>query len=581
MPKKTYGYSNFWISICLAAAVLAIYWPVYKFDFIRHYDDGAYVVNNRHIQTGVNFKTFAWAFTSGRASNWHPLTWISHTIDYQLFGKWPGGHHLVNVLFHFANTILLFYLLKKTTSTLWPSFFVAAAFAVHPLHVESVAFIAERKDVLSTLFWFLTMIAYVNYTDMIKIKKNAEIVIARQLTPAQAGEAISNLKWYAFSLAFFIFGLMSKPMLVTVPFVLLLIDYWPLERKYSKKLIFEKIPFFILAAASCVITYMVQQHGGAMETGESFGLGVKISNAAFSYTTYILKMFYPAGLAVLYPHPGNINILKAVLSIILLMMISVLLIYFSRKHKFFGAGWLWFLGTLVPVIGIVQVGPQAMADRYTYVPYVGLFIILAFSAKEFLSKQNRICVSIILLVIWGFIASAQVSCWQNDETLYVNTLRNTENNHIILGNYVNYLIDNNRIDEAIAKSQELLKIKPDSYQAYCNYGAVLLQTGKIDEAAKQFKLALKYKPDLAQAYFNLALVSRHKGRLEEAVQYYNDAIRAKPDYIDAYICLGLALNEMNKKDDAIKIFRTGLQIAPDNSILNKELKAALQKHETK
>lgn len=558
MPKKTYGYSNFWISICLAAAVLAVYWPVYKFDFIRHYDDGAYVVNNRHIQTGVNFKTFAWAFTTGRASNWHPITWISHTIDYQLFGKWPGGHHLINVLFHIVNTILLFYFLKKTTSALWPSFFVAAAFAIHPLHIESVAFIAERKDVLSTFFWFLTMIAYVNYI------KNQKI------------------KWYALSLTFFILGLMSKPMLVTVPFVLLLIDYWPLERKYSKKLLIEKIPFFVLAASSCVITYMVQQHGGAMETGESFGLNIRINNAAISYANYIQKMFMPICLAVLYPHPGNeLNRLAANICALAIITISIYFIYVLKKHKFFAFGWLWFLGTLVPVIGIVQVGPQAMADRYTYVPYVGLFIILAFSAKEFLSKQNRICLSIILLLIWGFIASAQVSCWKNDETLYTNTLRNTKNNHIILGNYVNYLIDNNRINEAIAKSQELLEIKPDSYQAYCNYGAILLQTGEIDEAAKQFKLALRYKPDLAQAYFNLALVSRHKGSLEEAVVYYNDAIRAKPDYIDAYICLGLTLNDMNKQDDAIKIFRTGLQIAPDNSILNKELKEALQKNETK
>ncbi|HBG25918.1 MAG: hypothetical protein A2Y10_00685 [Planctomycetes bacterium GWF2_41_51] len=557
MPAKTNRYSTMWISICLAAAVIAVYWPVYKFDFIRHYDDGVYVINNKNIHTGLNLKTIKWASTAGLASNWHPLTWLSHTIDYQLFQKWAGGHHLTNVLFHLANTILLFYLLKKITSSLWPSFFIAAAFALHPLHVESVAWIAERKDVLSTFFWILTMLAYVNYA------KNPKI------------------KWYLAAIILFALGLMSKPMLVTLPFVLLLLDYWPLERKFSRGLFLEKIPFFILAVSSCVITYMVQRRGGAMESGESFGLCTRIYNAAVSYATYIVKMIYPVGLAVLYPHPGNINILKIALSFLVLIVLSIIFIYALRKHKFFTVGWLWFLGALVPVIGIVQVGPQAMADRYTYVPYIGLFIILAFSAKEFLSKQNRISLSIILLLIWGFIASGQVSCWKNDETLYTNTLRNTKNNHIIMGNYINYLIGQNRFDEAIMQSHELLKMKPDSFQAYCNFGAVLLQTGRIDEAGEQFKLALKYKPDLAQAYFNLALVARHKGNMQEAAAYYYDTIKIKPDYVDAYICLGITLNEMNQTDEAVKAYQTGLQIEPDNSILKKELNVALQKNEKK
>lgn len=544
------------ICVCLAAMIIAVYWPVYKHQFIS-YDDGTYIVNNQNIKT-LNYQTICWAFKTQYAANWHPLTWLSLAIDYHLFKNWAGGFHIVNVIFHILNTILLFYLFKYLTNKIGTSFFIAAAFALHPLHVESVAWVVERKDVLSMFFWILTMIAYVQYAKSLKIK------------------------WYVVSLVLFIFGLMAKPMLVTLPFVLLLLDYWPLERKFSFRLLTEKIPFFVLSVCSSIITFIAQRNYGAMESGETFGLFLRISNAVNAYVFYITKTILPIHLAVLYPHPGNgLTLFKAVMCALLLIAISILFIYLLRKYKFFTFGWLWFLGTLVPVIGLVQVGPQAYADRYSYVPLIGLFVVIAFSAKEFLSKQNSICLAVIILLLWSFMASGWLECWKNDETLYTATLRNTENNHIILGNYINYLMSQKRFDEAIEKSGELLKMKPDSYQGHCNLGAMMFQKGRLDESQEQFKLAVKYKPDLAQGYFNLALVCREKKDFQQAILYYNEAIKLKPDYIDAYFCLGLTYEDLNQFEQAIEIYKAALKIEPNNQRLRYELESTSKKIESK
>jgi Tfp pilus assembly protein PilF len=544
------------ISICLALTVLIIYSPLQKFSFVS-FDDATYVKDNPHVKAPLSLETLRWAFTSNDSANWHPLTWLSLAIDYQVFKNWAGGFHLVNILFHILNTILLFYLFKYMTNLLWPGFFIAAAFALHPMHVESVAWIAERKDVLSTFFWFLTMIAYVKF---VKDRK---------------------IKWYLSALTFFIFGLLSKPMLVTLPLVLLLIDYWPLERKFSIGLLVEKIPFFVFSVISSIITFIVQRNYGAMSLSQSFGFLIRIYNAVAAYSIYIWKMIWPVHLAILYPHPGNnISRYQVILSAILLIVIFIC-IFILRKHKFFTVGALWFIGTLVPVIGIIQVGNQAYADRYTYIPYIGLFIIIAFSARQLISKRIYVSLSLVVLTAWSIASANQVQVWKNDETLSVNALQNTKNNHVVLGNYINYLIDINRIDEAIEQSYKLLQMKPDSYQAHCNLGAILYKQGKMDEAAEQFKLAFKYKPDLAPALFNLALVSMNKGNPQEAVAYCRQAIKIQPDYTAAYLCLGMSLVDLNKIDEAVKVFQDGLKIEPGNSMLKNELDSAMKKYESK
>ncbi|MEN6387253.1 MAG: tetratricopeptide repeat protein [Phycisphaerales bacterium] len=600
---RTQGQSNgryaLLISVCLAAVVFIIYSPVHKFSFIS-FDDHTYAAYNPHVKSPLSFETLRWAFTSKDTGNWHPLTWLSLTLDYQLFKNWAGGYHLVNVFYHILNTIILFYLFKYMTNLLWASFFIAGAFALHPMHVESVAWIAERKDVLSAFFWLLTMLAYVKYVKNIGQTHGS-----------------APTKFYIASLALFALGLMAKPMLVTLPFVLLLIDYWPLERKlniFSAKLKFkglrlprlsadslamtekslerqsdlfasnvliEKIPFFILSIVSSVITFIVQDKHGAMSLGHSVSLIMRIYNAVVSYAIYIWKMIWPAKLAILYPHPVDaISRQQVMLSGILLIVIIVSIIIL-RKHKFFAVGCLWFMGTLVPVIGIVQVGSQAYADRYTYIPYIGLFVIAAFTARKFLSAGKCVLFSIIILAAWSIASANQIGKWKNDETVFTNALANTKNNHVILGNYINYLIDRNRTDEAIAQSYVLLKMKPDSYQAHCNLGAILFQAGKMQEAREHFELAVKYKPDLAQGYYNLALVARNEGDFSQAISYCNQAIKLQSDYTAAYVCLGMTYSDSNNINEAVKVLKRGLEIEPGNSMLKNELEIALRKYETK
>jgi Tfp pilus assembly protein PilF len=546
---------NILICVCLAVSVIAVYAPVYKYTFIS-FDDYTYVVQNVHIRAGL-IQTARWAMTATEASNWHPLTWMSLALDYQFFKTHAGGYHVVNVLYHIINTLLLFYFLKYLTGAIWPSVFIAAAFALHPLHVESVAWISERKDVLSTMFWLLTMLAYVKY---VKDKK---------------------IKWYLSAIVLFILGLMSKPMLVTLPFVLLLIDYWPLERKISLRPLVEKIPFFLLSLTSCGVTFIVQRDFGSMTFGESFGLKTRICNSAVAYSTYLWKMIWPTKLAVLYPHPGDeLSKYQIAFSVLLLVVIFVCIIAL-RKYKFFTVGWLWYFVTLIPVIGLVQVGSQAYADRYTYIPLIGVFVIIAFSSMQYLSRRNCVFLSMLLLVCWAVVAGRQVRYWQNDETLFTNALRNTKNNEVVLGNYINYLIDKNRINEAIQKSNELLKMNPESYQAHNHLGIIMIQRNKFDEAEKHFALAVKYNPKLAQGYLNLGLVASYKKNTDAAIEYFQQAIKAKPDYMDAYICLAITLNNLNRADEAAEICRAGLRIEPNNEVLQRQLNLALTKNEKK
>ncbi|MDD5133998.1 MAG: tetratricopeptide repeat protein [Phycisphaerae bacterium] len=516
---------------------------MYSYDFVK-YDDNTYITDNVNIQSGFNWESFGWAFTSGYASNWHPVTWLSHIADYQLFKDWAGGYHLVNVLFHILNTVILFYVLAQMTGAVWPSAFVAAAFALHPLHIESVAWVAERKDVLSTFFLLLTIWAYTNYVKNLKVK------------------------WYLAAFAMFAMGLMSKPMLVTVPFVLLLLDYWPLQRKISYRLAIEKIPFFICSIGSCIVTFLVQQKGGAMVIIESFGPATRINNAVVSYIIYIVKMIWPVRLAVLYPHPGSsLSAVKIIICASLLVLISIYFIYIARRHKFFAVGWLWYLGMLVPVIGLVQVGAQAMADRYTYMTLTGLFIIIAWSAKEFVPRRRYgilVLSAAAILISSAVTAGSQLRYWKNSLTLFEHTLGVTENNYFILSNQAAYLNETGRFDEAIGLFNKLLKIRPNSAETHNNLGNALAHIGKIQQAIEHYNLAIKYKPELSEAYRNLANTLKNNGRLEEAVSYYEQALKIKPNNIETYLALAATFNELNRFDQSMEYCYKILAIDRDN-----------------
>ena len=354
------------ICLTLILTTLAVFYQVCTYDFVN-FDDAEYIYENPNIQAGITPEAIKWAFTTGRANNWHPLTWLSHMLDWQLFGPNPGGHHLTNLIFHIANTLLLFVVLKQMTGAIWPSAFVAALFALHPLHVESVAWVAERKDVLSTFFWILTMWAYVRYVRRPKIVSYLLVVV------------------------FFVLGLISKPMLVTLPFVLLLLDYWPLDRLNPKRpkvsLLIEKVPLFVMVLASCIVTFIVQSKSGAMLSGKSYSLLIRLANAFISYLQYITKMIWPVRLTMFYPHPGpNVSILYGIISAVFLLVVTIFIFQFAANRRYLVTGWFWYLGTLVPVIGLVQVGDQAMADRYSYITLTGLFIIIAWGLPELLGK---------------------------------------------------------------------------------------------------------------------------------------------------------------------------------------------------
>lgn len=554
-PRKKLNQSDksVWIYIGLIAAIIIVYWPVYKYEFIT-YDDNVYVTANKNVQQGFSPRILKWLFTSDYSSNWHPLTWMSHILDWNLYNDWAGGHHITNVLFHIFNTILLFYFLKKATSSLWPSAFVAAAFALHPLHIESVAWVAERKDVLSTFFWLLTMIAYLYYV------KN------------------SKIKWYAAAITLFILGLMSKPMVVSLPFVLLLLDYWPFEMKFSKRLIIEKIPFFILSAASSVITFIFQQRTGAVTEVKSFGFETRAGNIIVSYAEYLYKTILPIDLAVLYQYPvAGVPVWKILISAFVLILLSGVVIWYGRKRKYIIFGWLWYLGTLVPVIGFIQIGAHAMADRYTYIPLIGIFIAIAFTAKEFYPKYKK---ALYFFAAFSLISLTAVSCnqiryWKDSLSLFAHTLKVTKKNYIILSNYAACLKDAHRYDEAIKYTLKLLDGKPDSPENHNNLGSLYYETGRPDEAIEQFQLALKYKPAFPQAYYNLAIILAKQNKTEDAISCYQKAIELKPDYIEAYLNYAILLNQLRRFEEAIPVCNKGLQVEPDNVFLHGHLAMAL------
>jgi hypothetical protein len=504
----------------LALAVLVVFWPALRCGFVS-YDDPGYVTSNPDIQRGLNGPSLRWALTTGCCANWHPVTWISHILDYQLYGPEPAGHHLTSLLLHLASAVLFFLLLNRMTGALWPSAFVAAMFALHPLRVQSVVWIAERKDVLSTFFWMLSVGAYVRYGENLK-------------------SHISNFKfWYALSLVFFALGLMSKAMVVTLPFVLLLLDYWPLGRlafgpAFCWRLIVEKIPFFLLAAGGSVATFLAQQHDGVVKTLTKYPFSARLANVPVACAGYIGKNFWPSGLAVFYPH-RNVGTLEAGGAVCLLVVVSLLAARRWRAQPWLAVGWCWFLGMLVPTLGLVQVGDQSMADRYTYLPSAGLWIMLAWSARDWagrlpLRRATAALGGAMAIVLCMVLTPPQISCWKNSLTLFQRAAAVTGPNYLGYYNLGCYAVDQGNYPLAIFYFEKTLRAKPDSASlpydapAYNNMGFAYLRQGQISNAVANFDKALKLQPRYPEAYFNMGCAFLTNGQPDVAADCFQRAL---------------------------------------------------------
>lgn len=554
--------------VLLTVLVAVIYAATVGFDFIN-LDDDLYVTNNPAVRGGLSFGFIKWAFTTFYAANWHPVTWLSHALDVSFFGVEAGGAHAVNVILHAANSLLLFYLIRLMSGRFWESAAVAAIFAVHPAHVESVAWIAERKDVLSTLFWLLSTLFYVKYV-----------------------RVTANRKFYFASLILFAAGLAAKPMLVTMPFTLLLLDYWPLGRiesfdpKSIWPLVREKLPFFALTAASSFVTIFAQQAGGAIQSTTIIPFTARLANALTAYAKYTAMLFYPAELGVWYPFDADIGPVTIAISAAVVIGTSAVCIWQIRERKYLFAGWFFFLGTLVPVIGILQVGRQAMADRYTYVPYIGLSIAVVWLASD-LFKRFKLPVQVlaaicgIVVVSLSTVAFKQVSYWKNTETISQRTLAVTRNNYLIESNYCNYLEKLNRLDEAAAQCRAAINHDPTLVEAWNNFGTVQMKQNKWDEARTSFEKTLELAPDYSLAYGNLAKVEAKAQNVAKAAEYLAKAMaNDKVGFFDAkrrtdaYSNLAATAMKLQKYDIAADCYKTAVETAPQDTDLLRNLALA-------
>jgi len=501
------------LNIALAALILIIYSELSHFDF-SHFDDQVYVTDNVHVRGGLSLSSVKWAFLSTEAGFWHPLTWLSLMLDYELFRLNAGGYHWTNVLIHLLSALLLFMTFYRMTGALYRSWIVAVLFALHPLHVEPVAWVAARKDVLSGLFWMLSMWFYVRYV-------------------AQPG--VGRYIWVAL---FFLMGLMSKPMVVTLPFVLLLLDYWPLGRYGTvslRRLIGEKIPLLIMVIPIIWLTLLAEGQAGALKGVDAFSLWARVSNAAVTYVVYLIQMFFPLNLAVYYPHPGERSLWQFASSVVLLFSVTIISGHYLQRFPYLLVGWLWYLGTLIPVSGLLQVGSHAMADRYTYLPLIGLFIMMAWGSENVLSKRPRLrpCILAVISIWLSFIifqAKIQVQLWQNAFVLFDHAVKITKNNYLALNNLGAALAREQRYGEAMGYYRQSLDIKPDYYDARYNLGSALSETGYLDEALQEFKKAYFTGGKAAALQNNLGTVYARKGDYDKAIFHFLEALHSNPDY---------------------------------------------------
>jgi Tfp pilus assembly protein PilF len=563
----TFGRPDFLILVALAVLTLGIYAQVIGHQFIT-FDDDSYIKENPMVNRGVTLAGLAWAFTTFYKANWHPLTWIAHMIDSQLFGLNAGGHLLVSALIHVANTLLVFWFLLRATHARWPSALVAALFALHPLHVESVAWAAELKDTLSTLFGLLSLIAYVRY--------------------AQAPSS-SRYAWTAITLAL---GLLAKPMLVTWPFVMLLLDYWPLRRlsqSTSRKnflvsiapLLREKLPLFALVTASAVITSVAQSHGGAVRTFTDFPIALRLPNALVSYAKYLLLTFWPHDLAVCYPFaPTGIPTWQIIGAAFLLIGITAFCLFQRKIRPYLIVGWLWFLGTLVPVIGLVQVGWQTMADRYFYIPSIGFFIALVFGLAD-IAKTRHVAPSLSaaiaggVLLVLATLTNAQIHLWSDSFTLFNHAVAVTPLNLPIEQSLGLAMGKSGRYDEAAAHFEKVLQIRPDFYDGLLNMGIMRFKQGRLLEAIEYCQAAIRSQPDAPKAHVQLAHARWKQNRDEAALEEMRRALQLAPKDADIQADFGLALELVGRIPEAIEQLHEALRLNPNNAEAHNNLGLAL------
>jgi tetratricopeptide (TPR) repeat protein len=642
MPTAKLTKNQWFAAICLVLAVgtFLLYLPV-RHNGFTNFDDDGYITQNPHVTSGLNWANVRWGFTHVHSAYWIPLTWISHMIDCQLFGLNAGRHHLVSVLFHIANTLLLFWWLSQFTGAIWRSAFVAALFAWHPLHVESVAWACERKDVLSAFFWMLSIITYSYY--------------AKLWTSGRRSMAITN---YLLALFFFACGLMSKPMVVTLPCALLLVDLWPLERFWTRAgfsarklsmLLLEKVPFIALAAAGSAIGFLTVTGGGAV-SGDT--LSYRVTNALASYIRYISKIFWPTDLSIFYPFLTHGLLALAITSVVLLTVCSIAFVLLSRQWPYLFVGWFWFLGTLAPVIGVIQAGSQSMADRFTYIPGIGMFILVTWGLADFFGSQAGkkflAAAAIGALAACLALTSIQIRYWRSSITVFRHALAVTTDNyvadaclgqaldaigddddalgycqnavrtdtyyspgHFFLGivlwkkgdtkdaydhlniasktdgsnpivqyNFGKFLQEQGRLNEAAARFNAALQDEPDFAEAHNALGKTFLKQGKWEPAASQLSQAVMLAPANAQFHYDLGTVLLQNSRVDQAIAEFSEAVRLKPDFAQAYENLAVALASQGKLDQAIGQFSKVVQLQPEDSEARFNLGfALLQNHQ--
>jgi tetratricopeptide (TPR) repeat protein len=546
-------------------------------------DDGEYVTHNLHVASGLKWKNIEWAFQDIHLGNWHPLTWISHMADAQIYQLWAGGHHLTNLLFHAANTVLLFLLFERLTSAFWRSVAIAALFALHPIHVESVAWIAERKDVLSTFFGLLALMAYVKY--------------------AQSLDRKNGWRWYAAALLLFSCALMSNPMLVTLPVTMLLLDFWPLrrcsepsvsiagsdsmigegERPIGKcslgQVLWEKTPFVVLSIVACIVTFLAQNTAGAVKGLHELPLSVRIENGLVTYWRYIAKMAWPSNLAVFYPFPSRLETGDIVLAISFIINISLLAVVVVRRFPFLLFGWLWYLLTLIPVIGFIQTGMQAMADRYTYLPLIGIFVALVWGSAQIV---NGIVAKRLIAVAWSLVILAALAAanhearyWKSSETLFRRAAAVTEKNAVAYNCLGIALNDEGKMNEAIKEFQQAIQIRPDYNIARVNLARSLAQAGEPDRAFGEVQLVLQREPHNPEARLLCGNLLMHEGKVDEGIAQYEEAVRLSPKLFEAQNNLGNALQRKGQPAKAIYHYRAALEEAPTSAETHNNLAIAL------
>jgi len=562
------------ICLLLAAGVIGVFLPAAQNGFVN-YDDPVFLYENSHVRSGLNLENIRWAFANSQAGFWYPITWLSHLLDFSLFGMYAGGHHFTSILLHAFNTSLLFLVLGRATGKIWPSAFVAALFGLHPLHVEPVAWAADRKDVLSATFWMLTLWAYIRYAEQSKIESPRG----------------TRSRWYWLALFFFTLGLMSKTMLVTLPFVLLALDWWPLGRFRStsttrnessvmrakfRRAALEKLPFLVLALPAIWLTLHAQSAIGALPNAAEIPLTHRIANAILSCVRYMQQTIWPSNLAVHYPFPSSFSAIAVTGCALLLLIITLTAVVCARSQPYVTFGWIWYVISLLPVIGLVQIAGHAHADRYAYVPTIGLYLMIAWTAARLVAGHRwraaacGIAASSII-VSCATLIRQQISYWKDSETLFRHSLAITPDDEMAHNNLGSSLAEKGDLDGAIQHWMEALRLFPDFAEAHSNLGSVLAKRGQLPEAIFHLQEGVRLNPNNPNARFDLATALLKSGRPDEAIVQYQQCLNIAPDNAPAYLALAHALLAKGRVNEAILTLDTALRLKADSPEAQNEL----------